>query len=337
MLATSRAPLGLTSEAVYPLPELGLDTSVELFTQRARAARPGVELPPDAVAELCRHLDGLPLAVELAAARVRVLSVPEIARRLGDRFALLRGGARDAPERHRTLHAVVDWSWNLLARGRQGGAARAVRLPRRLHRRGGGAACSGEDALFLLEQLADQSLLKVADTPAGVRFRMLETVREFSAARRAEAGEDEEVIGRFLAWARDFGVAYHDCALRLGAAGRLGADQGRAGQPRAGPAARPGPYGRPHHRRRSPPSSPPCGPPTPTTPASSPWPRTPARRCRTTAPSPNTSKSPAPPRCCARRACSWATARTPSRQLVTLRRLPPAPPDRRVRSVDRYS
>ncbi|TPQ16536.1 ATP-binding protein [Streptomyces sporangiiformans] len=209
VLATSRGPLGLTSEAVYALPELGLDISVELFTQRARAARPGVELPPDAVAELCRHLDGLPLAVELAAARVRVLSVPEIARRLGDRFALLRGGARDVPERHRTLHAVVEWSWNLLAED----ARAALRMLSVFPGGFSGEAAEqvlGEDALFLLEQLADQSLLTVADTPAGVRFRMLETVREFSAARRAEAGEDEEAVGRFLAWARDFGVAHHD-------------------------------------------------------------------------------------------------------------------------------
>ncbi|MEU1932772.1 ATP-binding protein [Streptomyces coeruleorubidus] len=209
VLATSRAPLGLTSEAVYALPELGLDTSVELFTQRARAARPGVELPPDAVAGLCRHLDGLPLAVELAAARVRVLSVPEIARRLGDRFALLRGGARDVPERHRTLHAVVEWSWNLLDED-----ARALLRTMSVFPGGFSADAAehalGEDALFLLEQVADQSLLTVADTPAGVRFRMLETVREFSAARRAEAGEDEEAIGRFLAWARDFGVTSHD-------------------------------------------------------------------------------------------------------------------------------
>ncbi|CAM5734658.1 hypothetical protein SALBM311S_09038 [Streptomyces alboniger] len=181
VLATSRGPLDLTSEAVYALPELGLGTSVELFTQRARAARPGVELPPDAVAELCRHLDGLPLAVELAAARVRALSVPEIARRLGDRFALLRGGARDAPERHRTLHAVVEWSWNLLTQDARAALRTLSVFP------GGfsGEAAEqvlGEDALLLLEQLADQSLLTVADTPAGVRFRMLETVRKSSSS-----------------------------------------------------------------------------------------------------------------------------------------------------------
>ncbi|MFF1768288.1 ATP-binding protein [Streptomyces sp. NPDC058249] len=209
VLATSRSPLGLTSEAVYALPELGLGTSVELFTQRARAARSGVELPPDAVAELCRHLDGLPLAVELAAARVRVLSVPDIARRLGDRFALLRGGVRGVPERHRTLHAVVEWSWNLLSEDARAALRTLSVFPGGFSGEAAERAL-GEDALLLLEQVADQSLLTVADTPAGVRFRMLETVREFSAARRAEAGEDEEAVGQFLAWTRDFGVAYHD-------------------------------------------------------------------------------------------------------------------------------
>jgi predicted ATPase/tetratricopeptide (TPR) repeat protein/DNA-binding SARP family transcriptional activator len=209
VLATSRAPLGLSSEAVYALPELGLATSVELFTQRARAARPGVELPPGAVAELCGHLDGLPLAVELAAARVRVLSVPEIARRLGDRFALLRGGARDLPERHRTLHAVVEWSWNLLAEDARAALRTLSVFP------GGfsGEAAEqvlGADALAVLEQLAGQSLVTVADTPAGVRFRMLETVREFSTARRGEAGGDDAAVGQLIGWAREFGVAQHD-------------------------------------------------------------------------------------------------------------------------------
>ncbi|MEU3528241.1 BTAD domain-containing putative transcriptional regulator [Streptomyces sp. NPDC038707] len=209
VLATSRAPLGLTSEAVYALPELGLETTVELFGQRARAARPGVRLPPEAVAELCRHLDGLPLAVELAAARVRVMSVPEIARRIGDRFALLRGGARDVPERHRTLHAVVEWSWNLLSED----ARAALRFLSVFPGGFSGEAAErilGADALFLLEQLAGQSLLTVVDTRRGVRCRMLETVREFSAARRAEAGEEDEAVDRFVDWARDFGLAYHD-------------------------------------------------------------------------------------------------------------------------------
>ncbi|WP_425839053.1 ATP-binding protein [Streptomyces fractus] len=212
VLATSRSPLGLTSEAVYALPELGPDTAVELFGQRARAARPGVDLPPDAVAEVCGHLDGLPLAVELAAARVRALSVPEIARRLGDRFALLRGGVRDVPERHRTLYAVVEWSWNLL-----GDEARAALRTLSVFPGGfsGDAAerVLGENALGVLEQLVEQSLLTVADTPSGVRFGMLETVREFSAARRAEAGDEERAVVQLTDWAREFGVEYHATLL----------------------------------------------------------------------------------------------------------------------------
>ncbi|WP_055698569.1 ATP-binding protein [Streptomyces silaceus] len=228
VLATSRAPLDLLSESVYALGELGLDTAVELFSQRARAARPGVELPPGAVSDLCRHLDGLPLAVELAAVRVRVLSVAEIARRIGDRFALLRGGPRDVPERHRTLHAVVEWSWNLLGED----ARAAMRLLSVFPAGFSGEAAErvwGPDALGVLEQLAGQSLLTVTDTPAGVRFRMLETVREFSAARRAAAGEDETAVAHLLAWAQDFGLAHHESlfAPRLSAErwGRIRAEQ----------------------------------------------------------------------------------------------------------------
>ncbi|MFG2719767.1 ATP-binding protein [Streptomyces sp. NPDC048416] len=210
VLTTSRAPLGLTSESVYALPELGLVSTVELFTQRARAARPDAELDERAVQELCRQLDGLPLAVELAAARVRVLSVPEIARRLGDRFALLRGGGRDVPERHRTLRAVVEWSWNLLEAEGQAALRVLSVFPGGFTESAAEHVLRGDDKLFLLEQLADQSLIKAADTPSGVRFHMLETVREFSAARRAEAGEDEAVTDRFLGWARGFGRAHHD-------------------------------------------------------------------------------------------------------------------------------
>jgi predicted ATPase/DNA-binding SARP family transcriptional activator len=210
VLTTSRAPLGLSSESVYLLPELSLPTTVELFSQRARAARPGVGLPADVVQELCRHLDGLPLAAELAAARVRVMSVAEIARRLEDRFTLLRGGARDAPRRHHTLHAVIDWSWNLLEPAGQA-AMRTLSVFPGGFTAGAARHLLGDDAILrVVEQLVDQSLLKVTDTGSGTRFRMLETVREFSAAHREAAGETERVTGDFLAWARDFGVAHHE-------------------------------------------------------------------------------------------------------------------------------
>ncbi|MEU1121356.1 MULTISPECIES: BTAD domain-containing putative transcriptional regulator [unclassified Streptomyces] len=209
VLATSRAPLDLRSEAVYALPKLGLDVAVELFTQRARAARTRVELPSDAVTEVCRHLDGLPLAVELAAARVRVLSVQQIAHRIGDRFALLRGGARDAPVRHRTLHAVVEWSWNLLTEDARAALRTLSVFPGGFSAEAADHVLAG-DALPLLTELTDQSLLTATDTPVGARFRMLETVREFSAARLAEEGEAERALGEFLAWAREFGVVHHD-------------------------------------------------------------------------------------------------------------------------------
>ncbi len=209
VLTTSRAPLGLSSESVYLLPELDLATTAELFRQRARAVRPDADLPADAVRELCSGLDGLPLAAELAAARVRVMSVAEIARRLDDRFAVLRSSARDAPQRHRTLHAVIDWSWNLLDPAGQAAMRELSVFP------GGFTADAarhllGASILPVLEQLADQSLLKVMDTASGARYRMLETVREFAAAHRDDAGETERVTGRFLAWARDFGIAQHD-------------------------------------------------------------------------------------------------------------------------------
>src|SRR5580698_8871983 len=212
VLTTSRAPLGLSSESVYLLPELDLDTTAELFRQRARAVRPDADLPADAVRELCGRLDGLPLAVELAAARVRVMSVAEIARRLDDRFAVLRGGPRDAPQRHRTLDAVIGWSWNLLDPAGQA-AMRALSVFPGGFTAGAARHLLGDDVLPVLEQLADQSLLKVLDTASGTRYRMLETVREFAAARLEDAGQTERVTGRFLTWARDFGVARHDSAL----------------------------------------------------------------------------------------------------------------------------
>ncbi|WP_412543891.1 BTAD domain-containing putative transcriptional regulator [Longispora sp. K20-0274] len=209
VLVTSRAPLGLAAETVYPLPTLRPATAAELFAQRARSVRPDVELPAGEVAALCAQLDGLPLAIELAAARVRVMSVAEVSARLVDRFAVLRGRSRDAPHRHQTLYAVVDWSWNLLdERGRE-----AVRLlsvfpggftASAAHRLLGG---DPDEALEVVEQLVEQSLLQVTEAGSGTRFRMLETVRDFGAVRRREAGADEHALAGFLGWARDFGLA----------------------------------------------------------------------------------------------------------------------------------
>jgi predicted ATPase/DNA-binding SARP family transcriptional activator len=204
VLTTSRSPLGLSSESVYLLPQLDTQTATELFVQRARAARPDVELVPDAVADVVGHLDGLPLAIELAAARVRVMSVGEIRQRLTDRFALLRGGPRDAPERHRTLQAVVDWSWNQLDLVEQSAMAALSLFPAGFTAEAAQAVVGG-DALSIVESLVDHSLLTAHDTTAGARFQMLETVREFSAARR-----DETAVDAFLAWARALGLHHEE-------------------------------------------------------------------------------------------------------------------------------
>jgi len=213
VLTTSRAPLGLSSEAVHLLAPLGPDVAARLFAQRARAARPGVALPAGAVSRLCDRLDGLPLAIELAAARVRTLSVPEIADRMDDRFALLRGAHRDAPDRHRTLHAVVDWSWALLSPADRTALATLSVLP------GGFTAATAEHlgTVDALEHLVEQSLLGVTDTPSGVRYRMLETVRAFAAAHR-----DDAAVTAFLGWAREVGLARHEALLGPDPAEALG-------------------------------------------------------------------------------------------------------------------
>ncbi|MBG0826439.1 AAA family ATPase [Planomonospora sp. ID67723] len=200
ILTTTRSPLAIAAERVYPLPQLGTGDAVELFHDRATAARPGVRLDEDDVRAVVARLDGLPLAIELAAAKVRVMSPAEIAHRLEDRFALLRGGDRSAPSRHQTLLAVIDWSWNLLGE-------RERRALRRLSAFPDGFALDaaeevlGGDALGDIAELVEQSLLAVVETADGVRYRMLETVREFGRVRLEEAGETAGARAAVRAWA----------------------------------------------------------------------------------------------------------------------------------------
>lgn len=200
VLTTTRSPLAIAAERVYPLPQLGTGDAVELFRDRATAARPGVRLDEDDVRAVVARLDGLPLAIELAAAKVRVMAPAEIARRLEDRFALLRGGDRSAPSRHQTLLAVIDWSWNLLDE-------RERRALRRLSAFSDGFTLDaaeevlGEDALGHVEELVEQSLLTVVEAGGGVRYRMLETVREFGRVRLDSAGETAEARAAVRAWA----------------------------------------------------------------------------------------------------------------------------------------
>jgi predicted ATPase len=200
VLITSRAPLAIAAERVYLLGELDASDAARLFRERAVAARPSVQLAERHVTSIVARLDGLPLAIELAAARARSMPLEEIDRRLEDRFALLRGGDRSAPGRHQTLFAVIDWSWNLLDAAER----RAMRRLALFHdgfTLEAAEAALGDDAVEAVQGLVDQSMLSVREAPAGGRYRMLETVREFGLMRLADAGEEAAAGATQRRWA----------------------------------------------------------------------------------------------------------------------------------------
>ena len=215
VLATSRIPLRLYGEQQYPVPPLVVPDpralpplkvltqyeSVRLFVERARAIKPDFAVTNEsapAVAEICARLDGLPLAIELAAARVRVLPPQKMLQRLGDRLKLLRGGARDLPTRHQTLRGTIDWSHDLLDKEEKA-------LFARLSVFAGGRTleaieeiCDPEgdlDALEGVESLVEKSLLRQEEGSGGAapRFVTLETVHEYAREKLQESGEAEEV------------------------------------------------------------------------------------------------------------------------------------------------
>ncbi|NKQ54729.1 AfsR/SARP family transcriptional regulator [Amycolatopsis sp. K13G38] len=219
ILATSREPLGITGEALWPVAPLALPAedatageiesapAVRLLRERASAVRKDLGADAGTVATLarvCRALDGMPLAIELAAARLRTMSLDQLAGRLDDRFRLLTGGSRTALPRHRTLRAVIDWSWELLS-----DAERIVL--RRLSVFSGGASlegaervCAGDTVpaahvLELLTALTEKSLVVIEDgeTP---RYRTLGTIKEYAQQRLAEAGETEPARHAHLAY-----------------------------------------------------------------------------------------------------------------------------------------
>ncbi len=207
VLTTSRAPLAIAAERVYPLGELEKGDAAQLFRERAVAARPSVRLTEQTVASIVSRLDGLPLAIELAAARVRAMSVEEIDRRLEDRFALLRGGDRSAPDRHQTLLAVIEWSWNLLDASEQ----RALRRLALFHdgfTLEAAETVLGTSAFDAVRGLVDQSLLSVTEAGAGIRYRMLETVREFGRMQLAGAGEGASARAAQRSWAVGYASAH---------------------------------------------------------------------------------------------------------------------------------
>ncbi|MEV4392945.1 BTAD domain-containing putative transcriptional regulator [Nonomuraea sp. NPDC049607] len=207
VLATGREPLDLAGERVFvvePLPEAD---AVRLFVERAAASAPGFSPADDETRELvaavCRRLDGLPLALELAATRVRGLGVRELAARLEDRFAVLTRGRRGAPERQRTLRAVIDWSWELLST-----PERVVLRRLAVHRDGctleaaeevcPGDGVAADEVLDLVTRLVDRSLAVMTDGPAGPRYGLLESVAAYARERLREADDLDETRERHL-------------------------------------------------------------------------------------------------------------------------------------------
>jgi predicted ATPase len=210
IVATSREPLGITGESLFVVPPLDEDPAVRLFADRAAAVSP--EFTPDGetrplVIDIVRRLDGLPLAIELAAARLRTLPLAEISRRLTDRFRLLTGGSRTALPRHRTLRAVVEWSWELLTPAERLLAERFSVFPAGATPAAVATVCAGSggaggelaagEADELLSSLVDKSLLQPLGD--GTRLRMLETIREYGAEKLAARGEVGELRRRHAA------------------------------------------------------------------------------------------------------------------------------------------
>ncbi|MFE0522569.1 ATP-binding protein [Streptomyces sp. NPDC058954] len=229
ILATSREPLGVPGESVRPVEPLVPDQARRLFEERASAVRPDADTAlrdRAAVEEICRRLDGLPLAIELAAARLRLLTPRQIADRLDDRFRLLTSGSRTVLPRQQTLRAVVDWSWDLLDE-------RERTVLREVSVFAGGwdleaaeAVCTGP-AADLVGALVDKSLIVAApyespseDSGSGtMRYRMLETIHEYAAERAAEVPElRAEAERRHRAWVR---ALVTEAEPRLRSAGQL--------------------------------------------------------------------------------------------------------------------
>jgi predicted ATPase/class 3 adenylate cyclase len=194
ILATSREPLRIAGEREFPLAPLAEASAIELFRQRAEAALPGFSSDDGRLAEICSRLDSLPLAIELAAARVKVLTADELLRRLDRRLPILTAGRRDLPERQQTLRATIEWSYELLDAGEQ-------RLFARLAVFSGGwpieAAEQVCDAdLDTLASLLDKNLVRREEE----RFSMLETIREYAADRLEESDDAEELRRRHAAY-----------------------------------------------------------------------------------------------------------------------------------------
>ncbi|MFF5184764.1 BTAD domain-containing putative transcriptional regulator [Streptomyces sp. NPDC000345] len=211
VLATSREPLGVPGELLRPVEPLPEPVALRLLADRGAAARPGfrAEDDPEACAEICRRLDGLPLAIELAAARLRMLTPRQIAERLDDRFRLLTSGSRTVLPRQQTLRAVVDWSWDLLDEDEREVLARMSVFARGCDLAAVEAVCGPAvrdtlDPFACLASLVDKSLVVAAPAPDGaMRYRLLETVAEYAAERLDETGRRADAERAHLTYYRE--------------------------------------------------------------------------------------------------------------------------------------
>jgi predicted ATPase/DNA-binding SARP family transcriptional activator len=200
VLATTREALGIPGETTWLVPPLEPTEAEQLFAERARAVLPIFAIEPHNaadVARICARLDGMPLAIELAAARVKVLSVHQIAERLSDAFSLLASGSRTLP-RHRTLRATIDWSWRLISAEEQVVFRRLAVFAGSFSLDAANAICGtdSQPVLDLLSSLVDKSLV-VSERSAGkARYRLLETVRQFASEKLDEAGERDALSER---------------------------------------------------------------------------------------------------------------------------------------------
>lgn len=204
VLATSREALGLRGEHVISLSSLPAADAIGLFCTRAGEARPDLvfdDLTLAAIDEVCTRLDGIPLAIELAAARCRSMAPGEIAARLDDRFRLLRGG-RGGVERHRTLQAAVEWSYSLLDDDERALFDRMAVFAGGALIDAVSAVCDVDeyDALDILDRLIARSMVVATDTALGTRYRQLETLRQYAEDRLVEHGLIDEVRDRHLGW-----------------------------------------------------------------------------------------------------------------------------------------
>src|SRR5581483_11808583 len=194
LITTSRERLAISGEQEYAVLPLGDSAAISLFVSRARQRKPYFA-PDDAVAELCRRLDGLPLALELAAARVKVMTPGQILARLERRLELLTGGPRDAPERHKTMEAAIEWSYGLLSEEERRVFRALAVFVGDFELEAAEAVCDSD--LDMLQALVDKSLLR--PTAEG-RVSLLETVREFALTRLEDVGETAELRRRHAAW-----------------------------------------------------------------------------------------------------------------------------------------